>query len=73
MSEKLKLNIEGDTYVIPGEDPYNPVEVREDGDWNDMVPYKNEATYISPEKVSKESISRIKAKMIGESILSAVA
>ena len=31
--------------------------------------YNNEAEYIAPEKVSKESISRIKAARIGHKIL----
>ena len=36
MSENTKLNIEGATYVIPGEEPYNEAETKhpQDADWN---------------------------------------
>lgn len=53
MSEKTKtLSIEGDTYVIPGEDPYNPADVtyaRDEGaDWNNFQPMTpNDAEYVS--------------------------
>lgn len=73
MSEKAKLNIEGDTYVIPGEAPYNEAEIRRDGDWNDLVPFDDEAGYVSSKKISKESMRLIESGSIGKSILGVAA
>lgn len=78
MSEKYKpLNIEGDTYVIPGEEPYNEAEVKNsrDADWNDFQTMgdQGEAKYIPPKKVSKEGLARLKARRIDISILEAAA
>ena len=80
MSTTTKLNIEGDTYVIPGEEE-NPslIKGRREGDWNDFQLItdsgENEAEYIPPKKIDvkkfKAALRRAKAKHISEGVLAA--
>lgn len=81
MSEKIKtLSIEGDTYVIPGEDPYNPADVtyaRDEGtDWNNFQTMtSNDAEYVPNEEISEARLNKIldraQERRIDESILGA--
>ena len=86
MSEKIKtLNIEGDTYVIPGEDKINPAEITDvtdpANDWNNFNTYGDEAEeakYIPNPDISDEELNHIldrakKLKLkIGKSALDTV-
>ncbi len=79
MSENIKLNIEGATYVIPGEEPYNEAEIKhpQEADWNDFQVMgsnnQEEGDYIppvdaDPEKVA-EALKRAKSIRFGRGVL----
>lgn len=74
-AQDIKLNIEGDTYVIPGEED-NPSEIvaADEGDWNDFRTLgKDDAEYISPQKVDikkfRSALKRAKNLHVSESVL----
>lgn len=78
--DNIKLNIEGDTYVIPGEDD-NPslIMKRRAGDWNDFELMadtgQSEEEYVPPKHVDtkkfKAALARAKAIHVREGILAA--
>ena len=76
-AKNTKLNIEGETYVIPGDED-NPSEIRspKDCDWNDFQTIsssdRGEAEYISPTKVDvkkfRAALKRAKKLHISENV-----
>ena len=80
MSENTKLNIEGSTYVIPGEEPYNEAETKhpQDADWNDFQVMGSDDTeegeYVPPvdadPKQVAEALKRAKSIRFGRGVLS---
>jgi len=79
MSANTKLNIEGATYVIPGEEPYNEAEIKHsnEADWNDFQVMgkdnREEGEYVPPVDADPEKVAaalkRAKSIRFGRGIL----